>query len=183
MGKSKNKSKSTDLVKSSSIKQEVSAKKSAASNEIDTLFQKSDRVSDAAPNTTDSTKKSKRKAKSVDVAKNEKNKIDVSAKKIAAAGEIDDLFSSAKKAAPSTKEESESAEKEILKPKKRREKDEANRPYGIMKSTHGNDIVNPEAPLERIDVESGLPVYKAHLLKVGEGGGTPLCPFDCNCCF
>eukprot|EP01041_Mallomonas_annulata_P024191 gene24191-44876_t len=39
-----------------------------------------------------------------------------------------------------------------------------------MKTTHGGDIVNPEAPLERIDAESGLPVYKAHLLKVGEGG-------------
>lgn len=44
-------------------------------------------------------------------------------------------------------------------------------------------IVNPEAPIERIDKETGYPVYKAHLLKVGEGGGTPLCPFDCNCCF
>lgn len=44
-------------------------------------------------------------------------------------------------------------------------------------------IISPEAPLERIDAESGLPVYKAHLLKVGEGGGTDLCPFDCDCCF
>ena len=44
-------------------------------------------------------------------------------------------------------------------------------------------IISPEAPLERIDKESGLPVYKAHLLKVGDGGGTPLCPFDCDCCF
>jgi len=44
-------------------------------------------------------------------------------------------------------------------------------------------IISPEAPLERIDGDSGLPVYKAHLLKVGEGGGTELCPFDCNCCF
>ena len=44
-------------------------------------------------------------------------------------------------------------------------------------------IISPDAPLERIDTESGLPVYKAHLLKVGEGGGTDLCPFDCDCCF
>ena len=41
----------------------------------------------------------------------------------------------------------------------------------------------PEAPVHRIDKETGLPVYKAHLLKVGEGGGTNLCPFDCSCCF
>ena len=44
-------------------------------------------------------------------------------------------------------------------------------------------LVSPEAPVHRIDDATGLPVYKAHLLKVGEGGGTPLCPFDCNCCF
>lgn len=55
--------------------------------------------------------------------------------------------------------------------------------YGVIKSSYETVITNPEAPLERIDKESGLPVYKAHLLKVGEGGGTELCPFDCNCCF
>lgn len=54
--------------------------------------------------------------------------------------------------------------------------------YGLMKSLNVT-IISPEAPLERIDKESGLPVYKAHLLKVGEGGGTELCPFDCDCCF
>ena len=56
--------------------------------------------------------------------------------------------------------------------------------YGMINNQYNpSNIVNPEAPLERIDKESGLPVYKAHILKVGEGGGTPLCPFDCNCCF
>ena len=56
--------------------------------------------------------------------------------------------------------------------------------YGLIKSEYGDGfIVSPEAPLERIDAESGLPVYKAHLLRVGEGGGTALCPFDCDCCF
>eukprot|EP01038_Epipyxis_sp_PR26KG_P008779 gene8779-11855_t len=59
-----------------------------------------------------------------------------------------------------------------------------NETYGLISSDYKSiKIVNPEAPLERIDAESGLPVYKAHLLKVGEGGGTDLCPFDCNCCF
>ena len=56
--------------------------------------------------------------------------------------------------------------------------------YGIIKSDiSAYTIISPEAPLERIDKASGLPVYKAHLLKVGDGGGTPLCPFDCDCCF
>lgn len=66
------------------------------------------------------------------------------------------------------------------------EADEFSAPYGVIKSGRGDisvRIISPEAPLERIDAESGLPVYKAHLLKVGEGGGTPLCPFDCDCCF
>lgn len=62
--------------------------------------------------------------------------------------------------------------------------DEKASSYGVIHSEYrAIKIVNPEAPLERIDPESGLPVYKAHLLKVGEGGGTPFCPFDCNCCF
>jgi hypothetical protein len=43
--------------------------------------------------------------------------------------------------------------------------------------------LSPDVPVHRIDAATGLPVYKAHLLKVGEGGGTSLCPFDCNCCF
>lgn len=42
---------------------------------------------------------------------------------------------------------------------------------------------SPEAPVHRIDAASGLPVYKAALLRAGDGGGTALCPFDCDCCF
>lgn len=57
-------------------------------------------------------------------------------------------------------------------------------PYGVIQSKrHPSRIISPEAPLERIDKETGLPVYKAHILRVGEGGGTALCPFDCDCCF
>ena len=29
----------------------------------------------------------------------------------------------------------------------------------------------------------GLPVYSAEELGVDQGGGTPECPFDCDCCF
>lgn len=46
--------------------------------------------------------------------------------------------------------------------------------YGVIKSNAPGGkswITSPEAPLERLDKESGLPVYKAHLLKVGDGGG------------
>jgi len=61
--------------------------------------------------------------------------------------------------------------------------------WGMIKSSGGSKgnlpskIVNPEAPVHRIDKASGLKVYKAKALKVGEGGGTALCPFDCACCF
>ena len=53
--------------------------------------------------------------------------------------------------------------------------------YGLIKPDNGMILPSPEAPLERM--QDGVAVYKAHLLKVGEGGGTPLCPFDCACCF
>jgi hypothetical protein len=69
---------------------------------------------------------------------------------------------------------------EIEQPKKRFYDEDSS--FGLIKSST-SQIISPEAPLERIDKASGLPVYKAHLLKVGEGGGTPLCPFDCDCCF
>jgi hypothetical protein len=55
--------------------------------------------------------------------------------------------------------------------------------YGLLTCNQAARIVSPDAPVHRFDRASGLPVYKAHLLKVGEGGGTPLCPFDCDCCF
>ena len=67
--------------------------------------------------------------------------------------------------------------------KARRIEAESNQPHGIIKSNNPRIIISPEAPVERIDPESGYKVYKAHTLKVGEGGGTDLCPFDCDCCF
>ncbi|CEM07797.1 unnamed protein product [Vitrella brassicaformis CCMP3155] len=31
--------------------------------------------------------------------------------------------------------------------------------------------------------EEGWPIYTEEELRIGQGGGTPLCPFDCDCCF
>ncbi|KAK0548089.1 hypothetical protein OC846_004608 [Tilletia horrida] len=31
--------------------------------------------------------------------------------------------------------------------------------------------------------EEGFPIYTEAELKLGQGGDTPLCPFDCDCCF
>ena len=44
---------------------------------------------------------------------------------------------------------------------------------------------NPDPKIHRWDKETGLPVYKYYDLRMGEAGSgfTPLCPFDCSCCF
>ncbi|CAK9034156.1 unnamed protein product [Durusdinium trenchii] len=31
--------------------------------------------------------------------------------------------------------------------------------------------------------DDNLRIFKAHLIKVGQGGGSPNCPFDCDCCY
>jgi hypothetical protein len=98
--------------------------------------------------------------------------------------DIDDIFSSIKK----NKQEDHERTTLNFKGETTKESSTARLSRG-MDSTHGiiksknQSIISPEAPLERIDKTTGLPVYKAHLLKVGEGGGTPLCPYDCDCCF
>ena len=64
-----------------------------------------------------------------------------------------------------------------------------NRQYRERDSVFGEEYdpdvkINPmKAKVHRFDNPSGLNVYKAHALGLGRGGGTPLCPFDCNCCF
>lgn len=33
------------------------------------------------------------------------------------------------------------------------------------------------------DEETGMKIYREDQLNLGKGGNTPLCPFDCDCCF
>ena len=100
------------------------------------------------------------------------------------ATDIDLLFTDVKSKKTEKKNTVEVVPAEKLKVKKKKNTvDEGGGSYGIITSDEYKTIISPEAPLERIDPETGFPVYKAHLLKVGEGGGTPLCPFDCDCCF
>ena len=105
--------------------------------------------------------------------------------------EIDELFGAIKTTKQEVKAKKEAADlkkKKELKKKKREAaaaaaaEDEDDATIGLIDGKFPK-ITNPEAPIHRWDAESGLPVYKAALLKVGDGGGTPLCPFDCNCCF
>lgn len=55
----------------------------------------------------------------------------------------------------------------------------------IFGETYDPDMkVDPmNAKVHRKDAATGLNVYKAQHLGIGLGGGTPLCPFDCDCCF
>ena len=49
------------------------------------------------------------------------------------------------------------------------------------KSNRARGVDSPE-PL-RYDADLGMPIYSVDALKIGRGGGTALCPFDCECCF
>jgi hypothetical protein len=53
------------------------------------------------------------------------------------------------------------------------------------KSTHNDDFFDSRGlkRKSRSLTEDGLPIYTVSELKIGLGGGTELCPFDCNCCF
>ncbi|BAM39123.1 uncharacterized protein TOT_010001188 [Theileria orientalis strain Shintoku] len=42
--------------------------------------------------------------------------------------------------------------------------------------------VNGDSARRRTTVDN-LPIYTMEELNIGKGGGTELCPFDCNCCF
>ena len=99
---------------------------------------------------------------------------------------IDELFQNFKAEKRKRQDRIESERKlEAAQRRKAREERRRAEKSALAASSLGEPfrLVSPEAPVHRIDEATGLPVYKAHLLKVGEGGGTPLCPFDCNCCF
>jgi len=35
----------------------------------------------------------------------------------------------------------------------------------------------------RFDADLGMPIYSEDDLRIGQGGNSKDCPFDCNCCF
>lgn len=76
--------------------------------------------------------------------------------------EIDDIFSSKKK---------QPLEKKQVK---------AVRP--IEKDDDFNDSKGEKGGKRRY-TEDGFPIYTLDELKIGRGGDTDDCPFDCNCCF
>eukprot|EP00742_Colponemidia_sp_Colp-10_P008673 GILJ01009408.1.p1 GENE.GILJ01009408.1~~GILJ01009408.1.p1 ORF type:complete len:147 (-),score=23.76 GILJ01009408.1:52-492(-) len=82
--------------------------------------------------------------------------------------EIDDIFQERKKA-PTLSSIPEMT-MAVAKPRKKHPKNEGS-------------ASNPLGSQSRKQTEEGFKVYHEDELKIGKGGDTPLCPFDCNCCF
>ncbi|EOD09190.1 hypothetical protein EMIHUDRAFT_120743 [Emiliania huxleyi CCMP1516] len=106
---------------------------------------------------------------------------------------MDDIFSSfapkreqrdaARQQQAAAAEEAAAAASAAAKRAKKRKRDKVIDP--VFGEEYDLDrAVDPQnAKVHRHDSSSGLRVYKAHDLGLGRGGGTPLCPFDCKCCF
>eukprot|EP01128_Nolandella_sp_AFSM9_P004561 TRINITY_DN2062_c0_g1_i1.p1 TRINITY_DN2062_c0_g1~~TRINITY_DN2062_c0_g1_i1.p1 ORF type:complete len:136 (+),score=45.22 TRINITY_DN2062_c0_g1_i1:479-886(+) len=90
--------------------------------------------------------------------------------------DIDDIFSSVKKT-KGTKEkkltykERQAKIEEREKKKELRQKDD-----DFWGDSRGNNSSSRYT-------EEGYPIFTKEQLKIGEGGDTDLCPFDCKCCF
>uniref|UniRef100_A0A7S0ZTL8 Uncharacterized protein n=1 Tax=Noctiluca scintillans TaxID=2966 RepID=A0A7S0ZTL8_NOCSC len=79
----------------------------------------------------------------------------------------------------------------VRKVKRRKVTGNSENPFGFDPSKLGpgefrNDglggMLNNEGFTNRRTTD-GLKIYKSDVLKVERGGSTPLCPFDCDCCF
>ncbi|KAL5994849.1 hypothetical protein ACLOJK_024906 [Asimina triloba] len=101
--------------------------------------------------------------------------------------EIEEIFKKKRKKPEKTdstprglKAEQENLEKN-KKEKKTDEKPKKKKKKGSLKGDFQNDPI----PRPRRKTQDGLTIYSAEELGVGnpDAGSTPLCPFDCSCCF
>ena len=110
-------------------------------------------------------------------------------------GVIDDIFASAKsEKKKKVREEVEALkEKEHQQQKKKREKKKRDGAGGTDGEkfvpavySQTKDDIDLDALLPRYrrkKTNEGYVVYSERELRINQGGGTPLCPFECNCCF
>jgi len=104
-------------------------------------------------------------------------------------GAIDSLFAAKKQTVDKRKAE-ESAAKAKHEKKRRMEKqslkgdrnDVANLTSGEWVDDGLGGVFNKEGYTGRKD-KDGMKVFKAHLFNQSTFGNTPLCPFDCKCCY
>ncbi|GBB89007.1 hypothetical protein RclHR1_15640005 [Rhizophagus clarus] len=52
-----------------------------------------------------------------------------------------------------------------------------------LKLNDDNGFSDTRGTKSRKTTEDGLPIFGIKELNIGNGEDTPLCPFDCNCCF
>ena len=87
-----------------------------------------------------------------------------------AKSEIDDLFAKVKKVKPDNN-------KTKIKPKT----------TSVVQTPKdggsSGDLLGKGKKTLRKFTEEGWPIYTEEELKIGKGGDTALCPFDCECCF
>ena len=92
---------------------------------------------------------------------------------------IDDIFSAGmeQKRAKEASEKKKQQEKANAEAKERRKRARIK-----TKEREASAKNSQNAKPSRYD-EAGLAIYTEESLGIGQGGGTELCPFDCQCCF
>ncbi|KAL5779009.1 hypothetical protein ACOSQ2_009746 [Xanthoceras sorbifolium] len=91
--------------------------------------------------------------------------------------EIDEIFGGKKRKKPEGKKTSKSSEEvKSVEPKRKKEK----KSKGAMEGDFAD-----AAGQSRKRTEGGLSIYTEEELGINnaDAGNTPLCPFDCSCCF
>lgn len=94
--------------------------------------------------------------------------------------EIDEIFAAKKRKMPAGKKTKKLNKDETVEPKLVKKKKEKKRSKGDT----GDGLADPPArPRKR--TEDGLTIYTEDELGINstDAGNTPLCPFDCSCCF
>ena len=97
---------------------------------------------------------------------------------------LDAMFKEAKEKKVKNDEKREKEAKKAAKREEKRKKMEFDA-INSMKMANGGSYAAGALDLDPIgyDAESGMKVYRVDQLNIGKGGNTPLCPFDCDCCF
>mmetsp|Transcript_110618 Transcript_110618/g.173043 ORF Transcript_110618/g.173043 Transcript_110618/m.173043 type:complete len:226 (-) Transcript_110618:60-737(-) len=149
---------------------------------------------DASPISVRMAKKLRRKARREEMnsAQSNSSAPAVTAAAAAASAEIDDIFASRR---PTSQSNSSSATTIASKDKRKHPAKAARTkaPRGSAEDPLGNNggwvddglggVYDRDGWTGRRTSGDNYRIFKTHLLKIGEGGGTPLCPFDCDCCF
>ncbi|XP_058097185.1 uncharacterized protein C6G9.01c [Magnolia sinica] len=98
--------------------------------------------------------------------------------------EIEEIFKKKRKKPEKTDPDPEisNTDQENMKKEKKKKKNNENSKKNKV-SFKGDGPVDPP-PRPRRKTQDGFTIYSAEELGIGkDSGGTPLCPFDCSCCF